>query len=264
MGSPISRGVTSTGTLEALPSTAAWHLSEHIYPLFHDGGMAYIDARGSGEWLAADRACGSTILHACHLLGRSGLDWQELEEEPPLNVVRLKEVASEGIISPGPGSDEYSLPLVRRVDNPALYAGNVLQSRPREKFFFSPYEISVARDALHRAVRIVRLPLSNMVGALTAARLNAPTPATTTQALRIANAVRQTSLEYCDLGRMACLELAAATLLAGSTEGLQISMQLGVAVDPYTPHAWPIAQNVAIQTAYDEPIENRYYPLMTI
>lgn len=259
-----SRRVIAPWTLEAVPSTAAWHLSEHIYPLFHDGGMVYLDTRDNRGWLTTNRALGSTILHACNLLSRIRPTWPELAEEPPLHADRLQEVTAAGILSPGPGTDNYNPPLVRRANNPALYAGNLMMSRPRESFSFTAQEVSAAHTALKQAVRTVQLPVADMISQLTAARHQALQAATPAQALRIANAVRQASFDYDDQGRIACLELSAATLLAGCAAGVQIGLQLGTAVDPITPHAWPLAQGQAIQTAYDEPIENKYYPVLTI
>jgi asparagine synthase (glutamine-hydrolysing) len=87
-------------------------------------------------------------------------------------------------------------------------------------------------------------------------------PATPEEATRILAAVRR--IGGLHLGRVACLELSMATVLASALRGKHAYTVLGVRSDPESFHAWPQAGDIPIRTQADELIAGVYQPLIKL
>lgn len=245
-----------------------WHMPEHIHPLFHDGGLVYLNSQ-TGKWGVTNRQVGIAVLEACGMLDSLDLNWRELKEHTLTPPEFLSAVAEVGLIAVGsvhpPLAYKYATPPP---DIELFEAGNVLMVRPATEQKPLPWELERdAHQCVKQALELVHginhgEPFPDLVRTIREARGPDTVPATMRQALEVAGTVRQVSEPYPN--KVACLEELLATALLGARLGLAIEAHFGAGVDPIAYHAWLAAEGQPVRLEYDEPILGRYHSVFVI
>lgn len=262
--------MTSLNHQPAEVALTDWHIPAHIHPLFHDGGVVYLNTENA-TWVPANRITGIVALEACGSLEAMDLQWPELEVWQPAPVALQDRVAAMGLIAPGTGLETgRQYPYAAPPEDAFLPdAGNgrmMTQGKPEPMVLPAQVELN-AHESIAKALELVGnlkadASFAGLIADIEKVRGPHVVLPTLEQALGIAKIVFQESYGYPN--RIACQEHSIATVLLGAMQGYRLRLHLGAGVDPIAYHAWPAIEDQPLCLESDEPIHGRYYSVFAV
>lgn len=171
---------------------------------------------------------------------------------------RLRQLINQGAIGFGPKKERRD--FIEATPENAIRFDDTPASQAAEKSPSLLDTLFVAKDIV-RAIHLTNRPFPDVDRRIRRSQEKAQRPATFEEAQRIGAVVVHLGRQY--PGRFACLESTVATVLSGSSQGVRIDMQFGVALNPTIYHVWPEAEGQPVPLK-PSLTSQRFYPVYRI